>query len=216
MRNSVLTYPLGYLSLKDEGGRKLFRRNWISVLIVVAVMSAPFVLFGANYFGDKGFLDRFGSFAAVLTGFYIAALVGVASFSSSVGDLDEEIEVGKISRVTFDRDHGQASSEDLTRRQYVCSMFGYLAFVSLLLSVGAILLVVGAASARTVIDIAASWFTGQPPPWVLCSLRIATIVAFNLMLAHLLVTTCHGLYYLIDRLYAKKPTLVSKRSPPRN
>ena len=79
MRGSVLTYPLSYLSLKDEGGNRLFRRNWLALMTVVVILSAPFILFDANYFGDKGFLDRFGSFAAVLTGFYIAALVGVAS-----------------------------------------------------------------------------------------------------------------------------------------
>ncbi|WP_048707403.1 hypothetical protein [Microvirga massiliensis] len=210
VRGSVLTYPLSYLSLKDEGGRRLFRRNSVAVLVVVAVMSAPFILFDANYFGDKGFLDRFGSFAAVLTGFYIAALVGVASFASSVGDLDGEIEVGRISRPVPNPAEGEDLEEYLTRRQYVCSMFGYLAFVSLVLSVGAIMLIVAAAPARSAVNAISGWSGAQTAQGAKDVLRAIVIVGFNLVLAHLLVTTCHGLYYLIDRLYAKKPTLLPK------
>lgn len=78
-----------------------------------------------------------------------------------------------------------------------------------------ILLIIGADSARIVIKMAASCFSSQATSWALFSLRIATIIVFNLMLARSLVTTRHGLYYLIDRLYARKPRLLSRRSPPR-
>lgn len=210
MRGGVLTYPLSYLSLKDESGRRLFRRNWVAVLVAVVVMSVPFIFFDANYFSDRGFLDRIGSFAAVLTGFYIAALVGVASFASSVGDLDEEIEVGRISRPAPDPAENEDSEEFLTRRQYVCSMFGYLAFMSLMLSVGAILLIVVADPAHVAISATASWIDVETVTWLQTVGRAAVVMGFNLVLAHLLVTTCHGLYYLIDRLYAKKPVLLSK------
>ncbi|MFU0502983.1 hypothetical protein [Pseudaminobacter sp. NGMCC 1.201702] len=203
---SVLFYPLNYLSLRDEYGRKLFRRNWIAVLLVVVVLSAPFIIFDANYFGDKGFLDRFGSFSAVLTGFYIAALVGVASFASSIGDLDGEIEIGRISRPTPFPLEDDEPVEFLTRRQYVCSMFGYLAFVSLVLSVGAILFIVAANPANTALI--ASF---RPEQWPIEIISGTAIVTFNVVLAHLLVTTCHGLYYLIDRLYAEKPKLLPKK-----
>jgi len=210
VRGSVLTYPLSYLSLKDEGGNRLFRRNWLALMTVVVILSAPFILFDANYFGDKGFLDRFGSFAAVLTGFYIAALVGVASFASSMGDLDNEIEVGRITRRIPNPVEGEGPEEYLTRRQYVCSMFGYLAFVSLVLSVGAVLLIVGADPARAATEALARWLGGQVDHYGLQIVRALVIVAFNLVLSHLLVTTCHGLYYLIDRLYAKKPKILPK------
>jgi hypothetical protein len=210
VRSSVLIYPLSYLSLKDEAGSRLFKRNWVAVLVVVIVISVPFILFDANYFGDKGFLDRLGSFAAVLTGFYIAALVGVASFSSSVGDLDGEIEVGRISRPATNPDGEEDSDDYLTRRQYVCSMFGYLAFVSLLLSVWAILLIVAAEPARMAINSMSSWFGVESVRRTQEVLGALVILAFNLTLAHLLATTCHGLYYLIDRLYAKKPKILPK------
>lgn len=210
MRGSVLTYPLSYLSLRDEGDRRLFRRNWVTVLFIVIFMSAPFVFFNANYFSDKGFLDRIGGFAAVLTGFYIAALVGVASFASSVGDLDEEIEVGRISRPVLDQTEYADGRDFLTRRQYVCSMFGYLAFMSLVLSIGAIVLIVVAEPMHLAIGSLSRWLDAGTLSWIHRSGRAIVIIGFNIILVHLLVTTCHGLYYLIDRLYAKKPKLLSK------
>jgi hypothetical protein len=210
VRGSVLIYPLGYLSLKDEGGNRLFRRNWLALCVVVVILSGPFIFFDANYFGDKGFLDRLSSFSAVLTGFYIAALVGVASFMSSMGDLDNEIEVGRIRRPIPNPAENEEREEYLTRRQYVCSMFGYLAFVSLVLSVGAVLLIVAADPIRAAAEGIARQLGYRHTQSGLQFMRGLVIIGFNLVLSHLLVTTCHGLYYLIDRLYAKKPNILPK------
>lgn len=207
MRGNVLTYPLSYLSLKDEQGRKLYKRNIAALIFIVLIISAPFVLFNANYFGDKGFLDRFGSFSAVLTGFYIAALVGVASFASMVGDLDEEISVGKIIRPSTKAEPEEA----LTRRQYVCSMFGYLAFVSLFLSVTAILLIVAVTPVVNGLKLIDSGIDGECIKKIELISRAFIIVLFNVALVHMLLTTCHGLYYLIDRLYAKKAKILPKK-----
>jgi len=171
----------------------------------------PFVALDANYFGDKGFLDRFGNFSAVLTGFYIAALVGVASFASSFGELDDEIEVGRISRPVPDPAEGEDREEFLTRRQYVCSMFGYLAFISLILSVGAILFIVAADQMKLVAELAKTWLGPVIAERTLAITRGVIVIGFNIVVAHMLVTTCHGLYYLIERLYAQKPKILKKR-----
>ncbi|SFH52318.1 hypothetical protein SAMN05216459_1436 [Ensifer sp. OV372] len=205
---NVLSYPLGYLKLTDESGHKLYRRNALTVVLLTAVISAPFIIADANFFGDKGFLDRIGSFSAVLTGFYIAALVGVASFSTTIGDLDELIVQGPIKR----QSSPDEEAEDLTRRQYVCSLFGYLSFVSLVISIGSILLIVAGGMK---IDVA--WVSQSVPELdqyvrpFLRSLRHALVLVCSLVIAHLFVTTCHGLYYLIDRLYHKEPKISQKR-----
>ncbi|MES0199758.1 hypothetical protein [Mesorhizobium sp. M0011] len=183
----------------------------MTVLALAIVISVPFVTLDANYFGDKGFLDRFGNFSAVLTGFYIAALVGVASFASSFGELDDEIEVGRISRPVPDPAEGEDPEEFLTRRQYVCSMFGYLAFVSLVLSVGAILFIVAADQMQPVVQHVKAWLEPSTADCTLAAIRGAIIIGFDVVVAHMLITTCHGLYYLIDRLYAQKPKISQKR-----
>ncbi|WP_143106303.1 hypothetical protein [Ensifer sp. OV372] len=194
--------------MTDESGHKLYRRNALTVVLLTAVISAPFIIADANFFGDKGFLDRIGSFSAVLTGFYIAALVGVASFSTTIGDLDELIVQGPIKR----QSSPDEEAEDLTRRQYVCSLFGYLSFVSLVISIGSILLIVAGGMK---IDVA--WVSQSVPELdqyvrpFLRSLRHALVLVCSLVIAHLFVTTCHGLYYLIDRLYHKEPKISQKR-----
>ncbi|MEW6090051.1 MAG: hypothetical protein AB1647_03890 [Pseudomonadota bacterium] len=207
---NVLSYPLRYLTLKDEDKHALFRRNGLAVFLVAAFLTLPFLLPGANYFGDDGFLDRFGSVAAVLTGFYVAALVGIASFPSSLGDLDDVMEVGKVFGRECDDDGNPVA---LTRRQYVCAMFGYLAFMCLSVSTAAVLLVV-------VTDVTKSSFLqALPDQWTSAAwfeknfvwvVRAVFIGLLNLAIAHMIVTTFHGLYYLIERLYDKKPELLPK------
>ena len=93
---NVFAYPLRYLRLEDEQENRLFLRDKTALIGSTFILALPFILFDMNFFGDRGFLDRFGSFSAVLTGFYIAALVGIASFASSLGGLDDVIAVGKI------------------------------------------------------------------------------------------------------------------------
>lgn len=205
---NVLTYPLSYLRLMDESNRRLYRRNLVALALLTLSISTPFIIADANFFGDKGFLDRIGSFSAVLTGFYIAALVGIASFSTSIGDLDEEIKIGPIFRRSSEGD-----AEPLTRRQYVCAMFGYLSFVSLIISLASILLIVVGSAKGEILSIISNHtsFTGTAEKslrWI----RDLIVVVSSLVISHLFVTTCHGLYYMIDRLYYKDAVLLDKSS----
>lgn len=200
---NVLTYPLRYLSLCDEHGRRLYLRNLVTVILLTIAFTLPFWLTDANYYADGGLLDRFGNFSAVLSGFYIAALVAVASFGPSLGDIDDVIQVGKITRAP---DEEGDEPETLTRRQYVCSLFGYLAFLSLLISVlGIVVVTVAGAGSKMLglLDVRAVRPVG---------LLLAIVI--NLIIAHMIVTTCHGLYYLIDRLYAKSAKLLPKSETP--
>lgn len=204
---NILTYPLGYLRLKDAEGRYLYRRNLLALVVLTALVSAPFIIANANFFGDKGFLDRIGSFSAVLTGFYIAALVGIASFSTAIGDLDDEIVVGPISRVA------NGEHENLTRRQYVCALFGYLSFVSLIISLGSILLIV-LGGARTDVLMLFREFPriAEFARTATGLIRDAVVIICSLVVSHMFVTTCHGLYYMIDRLYHKEAEMQKKPS----
>lgn len=187
---NVLLYPLRYLTLTDEDRRRLLARNLLTIIVISTILSVPFIFSDANFFGERGFLDRFGGFCGVLTGFYIAALVGIASVTGTMSGLDKEIQIGKIYGI---RENGAQVA--LTRREYVSAIFGYLAFVSFGLSVVAILLVATAGAAKSIL-----------PYWVGC----ITLCLFNLVLSHMIVTTCHGLYYFIDRIYYQEPTLGAK------
>lgn len=197
---NIFTFPLRYLALKDDQKRHLFWRDLLGVMVLATFLSAPFWLTDANYFGNGGFLDKFGGFAGVLTGFYVAGLLGIASFLGASPSLDEEIQVGKI--------YGppkNGAPNPLSRREYVCSMFGYLSFLSLAISVAALLLVV-------ITDPLAQYMAGHKKHWAYLLTSGFLVFLVNFVLAHMVATTCHGLYYLIDRLYATSPELMTKEA----
>jgi hypothetical protein len=198
---NVFSYPLRYVWLRAENGKRLLNRDGLGVLVLAVVLSLPFWLTNANYYGLGGFLDRFGSFAGVLTGFYVAALVGVASFATPKLGIDNLIAVGPVF------DHSKKPPKSLTRREYVCAMFGYLAFMALMSSLAAILAAVVAP------DIGAGLRNLLP----LSAFRIISgiiLFAFNLVIAHMVATTCHGLYYLIDKIYTPKIVTFDQEGRP--
>lgn len=195
---NIFTFPLRYLTLKDENKKHLFWRDLFGVFILAIILSIPFWITDANYFGESGFLDKFGGFAGVLTGFYVAGLLGIASFLGASPSLDEEIQIGKIYGPERD---GQPNA--LSRPEYVCAMFGYLSFLSLVISVAALLLVV----ITEVSSVSLAALVGQTAFVVIAGIAVFLI---NLVLAHMVATTCHGLYYLMDRLYAESPEMMTK------
>jgi hypothetical protein len=218
----ILSYPLRYLALQSDAGNRLYRRDSVFLFGMATILALPFIFFDGNFFGASGLLDRVGTFASVLTGFYIAALVGVASLSSTVGDLDDIIDVGPI----FGPDVESGQLEKLTRRQYVCSLFGYLAFVSLFISISAIFAVVcsGIITPGLITKAQASivTWTGFSASCVATSfefIRGGIIIVYAVVISHIVATTCHGLYYYIDRIYLKRTTIGTKTedgsdSPP--
>ncbi len=199
----VFTSPFKYLRLRNERGTRLAFRDLLPVLIITAIFSAPFILLDqVNFFRPTGFVDRIGSLAAVLAGFYIAALVAVGSFSASIGDLDSPITNGKI----FLHKNDDTS---LTRREYICAVFGFLSFLSLFIAIASSFILIIApslsvmASGRTVSLLGCE----TSPSHVL---RYISIFLYCLTLSMMIVTTFYGLYYLTDRIYAKSPKILPK------
>lgn len=208
MENRILFTPLRYIRLRNGRGGLLLKRNLLVTFTLAAFLSVPFLVFSnSNYFHKDGFIDKLGSFSSVLTGFYVAGLLAVATFSAKLGDLDTPMDVGPA---VLPKSAPDDEDVKLTRREYVCTIFGYLAFLSLfttLLSITIVILTSGmpvvadldlALGSRT-IHVDHEIFRGVP------------ILLFGLLTAHLAVVTCHALYYLMDRLYARKPELLPER-----
>lgn len=213
MDNRILFTPLRYLRLRDGKGRLLLTRNLIATLSLAALLSLPFLVVStSNYFHKDGFIDKLGSFSSVLTGFYVAGLLAVAAFSAKLGDLDTPMDVGPaiLPKTAPDED-----DVHLTRREYVCTIFGYLAFLSLFTTLASITIVILTSGMPAIADVNFSVsnrtihidrevFRGVP------------ILLFGVLSAHLAVVTCHSLYYLMDRLYAQRPQLLPERPEHRD
>lgn len=203
-----LVYPLRYFSLDNKEKNNI--DLWASGIITIFI-SSPFLVFpGASFFSADGFLDRLLTLTAALTGFYVAALVAAATFAHP--DLDNVIRVGPIALITKDND-GNRILEYLTRREFICTIFAYLAFSAFILSV-ICSMSVGLSSIK--IDAVQDWpYIGilvKAPMWTY--LRGLVIVMISLAISHLIVVTSLGIYYLMDRLYRHDRQITTKKNDP--
>jgi len=191
-----LLYPLRYFQLDNSEKSKI---DWIATAALAAALALPFVLLpGAVFFKNGGFLDKMVILTSALTGFYVAALVAAATFGHP--DLDKTITAGQIAIIARD-DDGQKILRALTRREFVCTMFGYLAFLALILSV----------FSAGAIGIAESSIFNSDVWWFWYG-RSFAIVVYAMMTAHLMVVTSLGLYYLMDRLWRKDRQITTKKT----
>lgn len=125
---------------------------------------------------DLGLLKDLKDFVQVLFPFFVGALAAVATFSRAGLDCET---VG--TPVTLD---GKA----LTRRQFVCYIFGYCAVLSVFLFIAVIV--------TKLLQPSAMLFC----PAIISYLRSASVAFFSLCFTHLVVISLWGLYYLSNRL----------------
>jgi hypothetical protein len=202
-----LFYPLRYFRLVNDEKRHL--DFWPTILLAL-ILALPFIVLpDVPFFHKDGFLDKLLILTSALTGFYVAALVAAATFTHP--DLDKVFKSGPVALVTRDHD-GQKIMEHLTRREFVCTIFGYLAFSSLVLSLLASMFV-GAADFNHIA--VAHWryigpfIAGDYQPIT----RAVVILCFTLAISHLAVVTGLGLYYLMDRLYRRDREILTPKTP---
>lgn len=194
-----LFYPLRYFRLRANGKAHL---DFIPTVVLTAIVAGPFLLFGGVFFAPDGFLDKLINVTAALGGFYVAALVAAATFAHE--DLDKVIKSGPIALVTHE--NGQRITEFLTRREFACTIFGYLAFISIALSFAAAWAV--GLSRNSTLSVYLVELGGHDLFW---SVRTFCIIAFSLVASHIATVTSLGLYYLMDRLYRHDRTIVTPK-----
>ena len=189
-----LTYPLRYLSLV-MGGRRF--PTALPTLVFASILAAPYIIpSGANFFHSGGFLDKILTLTSCLTGFYIAGLIAAATYTHP--DLDRVIRVGVIYLIEKG-DNGSRVKEHLTRREFVCSLFGYLSFSSFIISLGSSYFVSLSGPGWPSILVSVGAKIGLPSIYLIA--RDTSILGWSIVVSHLTITTCVGLYYMIDRLH---------------
>ena len=132
----------------------------------------------------------------ILPGFYIAALAAIATFQAPTMDtaLDGRAATLKSS------EHGIDSERKLTRRRFLCLLFGYLSFLSLILALLGNL--PGSVHPLLLFSKEVVWEWGN-----LC--RGVCLGLFGLFFMQLVSLTLLGLFYLSDRIHWKKETYTS-------
>jgi hypothetical protein len=197
-------FPLRYFALINSEKKHI---DLWPTLALATMLALPFLcLPGVSFFRSGGFLDKIMILTGALTGFYVAALVAAATFT--LDDLDKVIALGSIELPL--RVEGKKVRVALTRREFACTIFGYLAFSAMMISVFAALFVtisIANHSALQNVPLAGRLFSGAWFQYV----RGTFVVLFSLAISHLVVTTSLGLYYLMDRLYRKDPKIITEK-----
>lgn len=129
---------------------------------------------------------------SLLPGFYIASLAAVATFG---GDHMDEVMPDPAPRVFIRTAHTEGP-DDLTRRMFLSYLFGYLAITSLLLVAACFVFEIVAPGVREMVE------TQLPTASALIdAIRAITVFGVSFVLGSILVTTLHGTYYLMERIF---------------
>lgn len=182
LRRLKLLTPLTFLRLQSADLRA-YQWTIPGILALVALIGFLVLPVRPPVLTDKGLINTVNGLLNTLIGFYIAALAAIATFKNDT--LDQTMKgrppVLKVTR------GGEVNEEPFTRRRFLVVLFGYCAFLAILLfGLGVVSLMV-APSFATVKFVAV--------------LRVVWLALYFAMCASLLVSTLLGLHYLIDRMH---------------
>lgn len=192
---TIILTPLRYLAIRHES--KYYFDYYFPFLS--ATLFLIFLFFTENldnFFLANGIFDRIESFLGILVGFFATSLAVVSSFSNR--NMDKKFDGKGVflkirrGRHTFDK--------ILSRRSFLCYLFGYLVFLSM------VMLFFGIISSivfEKYVD------AHCPAPIFIFGNRILVAI-YIFLLFQLIFTMTLGLYYLIERIHRIEPQLVSK------
>ncbi|WP_421672563.1 hypothetical protein [Raoultella terrigena] len=181
--------PLSYLRIKHE------EKKWYDYLIpiiaaTIVALSYYFLPNKIPLIGGSGLLLQVNGLLQVLIGFYIAALAAVSTFSNAT--IDEVMAGDPPTLVEAYR--GEKICIELTRRRFVCYLFGYLALVSFVqFCVGLISILIGKSLGVWIVTV--SSFEA------LLLLKTIFLWCYSVVLFNIITTTLLGLYFLSVRFH---------------
>lgn len=188
----LLAAPLGYWRVHHP-----VKKQWDFVLpLIGAVALTGLVVFLPNApsaFGPAGYIVGLQNLYAILGGFFVAALTLVATADSK--SLSSRL--AGFPATTFGTE-----TAPITRRRFLCLLFGYLAFSSFALYVIGFFAGMLAPSFGAILGDQASWW-----------LSLVFLGLYNFWLCHTFVATLVGLYYFTDRLQRPDVTLEHGHDP---
>lgn len=177
--------PLSYLRIKNSHLKQFsfYIPAFLTIIFIAMYLLLPIKL---NIFNENGLIKSISNFLSLLIGFYIASLAAIATFQNE--NLDKKIQ-GEKAILEHIRG-GQELSEELTRRRFLCLLFGYCSLASIFLFLLGIFSQLLQDNLREIIpNIYHSFF-------IVLFLVVYIFVFFNLI-----VTTLLGLNYLTDRIH---------------
>ncbi|MEH6346025.1 MAG: hypothetical protein V7785_13120 [Bermanella sp.] len=190
-----LLTPLNYLRIKHPQKQlvDIVLPLVFSLLICIAFYFLPKPI---GLLGQNGLILSLSGFLQVLAGFFIAALGAIATFPNK--DMDRPTDGIPL----------KLDELELTRRQFLSYMFGFLAFTGFIL----VLLSKMVLSAESNIIHLLSNVNDQYRLWLKLVFSFLYFTIFN----SLLFTTLFGLHYLTEKIHEGKPEFTSSLGDAEN
>ncbi len=118
---SELFSPLDYIRIRHPLKRVV--DVWSVVLSIGGSLTVYAVMPSLNVFGPLGLIAGLNGVLSILPGFFITCLAAIATFSGAAYRIDDR----------FEGEAALLDGEQLTRRQFLCHLFAYVALLSLVL-----------------------------------------------------------------------------------
>jgi hypothetical protein len=189
-----LATPFRYLRIRYGHGllRSKFVYDWVIPLIlsVLTVWLSLTYSPHAKMFAEKSLIGAFQKLLEILVPFYIVALAAVAAFDAG-GALDQKMK-GSSAIIALRHSDGITRDKELTRRQFICYLFGYLSTASLVVYITILIC--------NFIDEGIGRFFYSTFKTNTHYLKIAVLFGFMLVLWQIIVTTLLGIFFVADRL----------------
>jgi hypothetical protein len=187
-----LCAPLRYLTISQGSGLFTSKLTYDFVLpAFVGVMAGAIVWklsLPLGFFASQGLIPDVINLLNLLIAFFIAALAAVATFDRP--GLDESMK-GEPAILRRRNKRGVMVDKVLSHRQFVCYLFGFLSFASLMTLLGLYIIRIFKAELGELIQ-QYGWFATVGKP--------VAAALFFFILSQLTITMLLGVYFLCDRL----------------
>ncbi|MCG8053862.1 MAG: hypothetical protein JAZ15_21960 [Candidatus Thiodiazotropha endolucinida] len=182
---SQLFTPISYLRIKHPV-KKQFDVKYpfiASSLITFFLAVSPFKI---QIFMNDGLIDAISGLIQILTGFFIASLAAVATFQKD--SMDDPISGDKAILETTIK--GVNQPLELTRRRFLCYLFGYLALLAIVMYFVSVLANLTADNIKQIVPFVYHNYIKWP-----------FIFIYLFAISNLMTTTLLGLHYMTDRIH---------------
>jgi hypothetical protein len=206
MRSEIrqLFRPLRYIRIKHPA-KSTF--DWKAPLVLTVISVVALLLLGqkAVFVADGGLLAQIQELIQLLIGFFIAALAAIATFDEE--SLDQLMEGTPPTLDERDPFQGRPIETQLTRRRFLCFLFGYLAFLSIIIYLAVMVIRAFAPAMRDLKHVDLSWcLSSVCLNWTLWDYaEMVLLWPVTFLFWQMVTVTLLGLYYLTDRMHRDRP-----------
>lgn len=194
-----LAAPVRYLGISQGSGwlTSKLTYDWVIPLTFSAIstLAVSYFRFSLGLFSDTGFISGVINLLNLLIAFFIAALAAVATFDRK--GLDDAMK-GEPAIMRRRDSKGIVRDRILTHRQFICYLFGYLSFCSIMLLLTLYAIRLAGKEAVSALD----WEMPIAHFLVTSSdiLKVCGSLIFFLIFYQIVISMLLGIYFLADRL----------------